>query len=135
MTDTQEVATRGAGEVQGRDREGVVTMVPPADVFEDAEGITLQLDMPGVSKDRLNVQANKNALVIEGTAQIEMPREMQALYADVRSTQYRRSFVLSDELETEKTDAALKDGVLTVRIPKRAEVRPRRIEVRVEYPV
>ena len=43
---------------------------------------------------------------------------------------YRRSFVLSDELETEKTQANLKDGVLTVRIPKRAEVRPRRIEVR-----
>jgi HSP20 family molecular chaperone IbpA len=48
----------------------------------------------------------------------------------VRSTFYRRSFVLSDELETEKTQANLKDGVLTVRIPKRAEVRPRRIEVR-----
>jgi HSP20 family molecular chaperone IbpA len=54
---------------------------------------------------------------------------MAALYADVRSTRYRRSFVLSDELETEKTEATLKDGVLTVRIPKRAEVRPRRIEV------
>jgi HSP20 family molecular chaperone IbpA len=55
---------------------------------------------------------------------------MTAVYADVRSTLYRRSFVLSDELEADKTDASLKDGVLTVRIPKRAEVRPRRIEVR-----
>ncbi len=61
-----------------------------------------------------------------------MPEGMTALYADVRSTIYRRSFVLSDELESDKTEASLKDGVLTVRIPKRAELRPRRIQVRVE---
>jgi HSP20 family molecular chaperone IbpA len=55
---------------------------------------------------------------------------MEALYADVRSTRYRRRFTLSGELETGQIDASLKDGVLSVRIPKRAEVRPRKIEVR-----
>jgi HSP20 family molecular chaperone IbpA len=50
----------------------------------------------------------------------------------VRSTRYRRSFTLSGELETGQIDASLRDGVLSVRIPKRAEVRPRRIEVRAE---
>jgi HSP20 family protein len=130
MADKQEVAKRDSAEVEHTDRAPGSVMLPPADVFEDAEGITLQLDMPGVAKDRLNLQANKNTLLIEGNARIEMPQGMEALYADVRSTLYRRSFVLSDELETEKTDASLKDGVLTVRIPKRAEVRPRRIEVR-----
>jgi len=130
MADKQEVAKRDAAEVERTDRAPGSVMLPPADVFEDAEGITLQLDMPGVGKDRLNLQANKNTLLIEGNARIEMPQGMEALYADVRSTLYRRSFVLSDELETDKTEASLKDGVLTVRIPKRAEVRPRRIEVR-----
>ena len=48
----------------------------------------------------------------------------------MRSTPCRRSFVLSEELESEKTEASLKDGVLIVRIPKRAEVKTRRIEVR-----
>jgi len=105
-------------------------MIPPADVFEDADGITLQLDMPGVARERLNLQTDNNSLLIEGTAQLDMPQGMAALYADVRSTLYRRSFVLSDELQTDKTEANLKDGILTVRIPKRAEVRPRRIEVR-----
>ena len=55
---------------------------------------------------------------------------MEAVYADVQSTRYARSFVLSGELETEAIDANLKDGVLTIRIPKRAEYRPRKIEVR-----
>ena len=130
MADKQEVAKRDSTEVERPDREASLVMLPPADVFEDADGITLQLDMPGVATDRLNLQANKNTLLIEGTARIEMPQGMEALYADVRSTLYRRSFVLSDELETDKTEANLKDGVLTVRIPKRAELRPRRIEVR-----
>jgi len=132
MSDKQEVAARQSDEVDRDDREQALVMVPPTDVFEEAEGITLQLDMPGVDKDRLNLQANKNTLTIEGGARLDMPQGMTALYADVRSTLYRRSFVLSDELESDKTDATLKDGVLTVRIPKRAELRPRRIEVRVE---
>ena len=129
MDDTQQVTQRDSAQPERSVGEGPV-LVPPADVYEDAEGITLHLDVPGLSKSRLNVHADKNTLVIEGSAQLDMPQEMSAVYADVRSTLYRRSFVLSDELETEKTEANLKDGVLTVRIPKRAEVKPRRIEVR-----
>lgn len=78
----------------------------------------------------MHIETNKNSLLIEGNAHIDMPEGMAALYADVRSTLYRRSFFLSDELEAERAEATLKDGVLTVRIPKRAESRPRRIEVR-----
>lgn len=129
MTDKQEVATQDSTDVEATERAPGLVMVPPADVFEDADGITLQLDMPGVARDRLNLQTDKNSLLIEGTAQLDMPQGMAALYADVRSTFYRRSFVLSDELQTDKTEANLKDGILTVRIPKRAAVRPRRIEV------
>ncbi len=129
MKDKQEVQKMESGEVE-RNREAVQVMVPPADVFEDTDGITLQLDMPGVAKDQLNLQTNRNALTIEGNARLDMRQGMEALYADVRSTLYRRSFVLSDELDTDKTEASLKDGVLTVRIPKRMELRPRRIEVR-----
>lgn len=110
-------------------REEVRAMAPRVDVFEDAHGITLRAEMPGVSKERLDVQADRNGLSIEGDVSIEMPAGMQALYADVQATRYRRSFTLSAELDTEAIDAQLKDGVLTLRIPKRAEFRPRRIEV------
>ncbi len=71
-------------------------------------------------------------MIIEGDARLEMPEGMEAIYADVRSTRYRRSFTLSSELSTEEINASLKDGVLTVNIPKRAEVRPRKIDVHVE---
>jgi HSP20 family protein len=116
--------------VESKTRDDDWTLVPAVDVFEDNHGITVQAEMPGVSKERLNVQADRNNLLIEGDAAINMPQGMEALYADVQATKYRRSFVLSGELETEKIEANLKDGVLTVRIPKRSEFRPRKIEVR-----
>lgn len=130
-TARQEVTKREPTEVKStREREEDFALAPPVDIFEDAHGITVQAEMPGVSKDRLNVQADRNSLLIEGEAAIDMPSGMEALYADVQATKYRRSFVLSGEFETERIEANLKDGVLTVRIPKRAEFRPRKIEVR-----
>ena len=130
MAETQEVATRQTGAAQGRTGEEEPALAPPVDIFEDQHGITVRAEMPGVAKDRLNIQADRNSLVIEGDAAIDMPPGMEALHADVRSTRYRRSFALSGELETDRIEASLKDGVLTLRIPKRAEYRPRKIEVR-----
>ena len=134
MSDRQEIAARSAREVQAKEtgtgRTAGLVLRPPADVFEDTDGITLQLDMPGVSKERLSVQTDKNTLTVEGDVQIPMQEGMEALYAEVHSTHYRRSFTLSGELEPDKAEANLKDGILTLRIPKRSELRPRRIEVR-----
>jgi HSP20 family molecular chaperone IbpA len=130
------VATRESGDVQetaaGDTSRERLFLRPPVDIWEDGENITLQMDMPGVSRDRLTIQAAQDSLLVEGSAQIDVPAEIEALYADVRSTQYRRSFVLSRELDAEKIDAALRDGVLTLQIPKREEVRARKIAVRAE---
>ena len=131
MTEKKDVAKQRSSEVQERGRKPEMLLRPSVDIYEDAEGITLQADMPGVSRDRLNIEVDSDTLLVEGTAQIDMPEGMEALYADMRSTHYRRSFALSRELETGKIDASLKDGVLSLRIPKRAELRPRKIEVRV----
>lgn len=130
MAETQDVATRQSTDVQKPERQ--VVLNPPVDICEDAEGITLVADMPGVLRDRLNIEVDKNSLLIEGDAHFDMPEGIQALYADIRSTRYRRSFSLSPELEPNNIDATLKDGVLTLKIPKRAELRPRKIEVRVD---
>jgi HSP20 family molecular chaperone IbpA len=135
MTNTQELAKRRASEVpaqpqvQSQSREPEVVLRPPVGIYEDEEGISLLLDMPGVSKERLTIKADRNGLLIEGNAEISTPEGMEALYAEIRSTFYRRNFSLTGELDAEKIDAKLKDGVLTIRIPKRAELRPRRIEV------
>jgi HSP20 family molecular chaperone IbpA len=129
MTATQEVAQRESKDVQSKSREQEIVFAPAVNIFENNHGITVQAEMPGVSKDRLNVQADRNSLLIEGDIAIDMPAGIQALYADVQGTKYRRSFVLSGELEIDQIEAQLKDGQLTVRIPKRAKYRPRKVEV------
>ena len=63
---------------------------------------------------------------------LDLREGMEALYADVHSTRYSRSFALSSELNVDGVDATLKDGVLRLRIPKREEVRPRKVAVRTD---
>lgn len=103
---------------------------PPVDIFEDSTGLTLHADMPGVSKKELKIHIDHDTLTIEGEAKIPTAEGLTPLFAELRSTNFRRSFTLSRELDGEKVDATLHDGVLTLRIPKREEHKPRRIEVR-----
>jgi HSP20 family protein len=130
MAATQDVAKAESAASQRTPREEQFAVQPAVDIFEDAHGIMVVAEMPGVSKERLNVQADRNGLTIQGEAMIDMPEGMEAIHAEVHSTRYSRSFVLSGELETDAIDAKLKDGVLTIRIPKRREFRPRKVEVR-----
>jgi HSP20 family molecular chaperone IbpA len=129
MNESNDVVRQQSKTVEQGKRER--TMRPPVDIFEDSTGITVQADMPGVSKDRLEVHIENDTLSIDGTADIAMPEGMEALYADIRSTHYQRSFSLSRELDGDKVNATLKDGVLILRIPKREQYQPRKIEVRV----
>lgn len=135
MNNQTEVAHTGANGNVSREQKGRAvsqesTLRPAVDIFETGDGITLKADMPGVSKERLNLRMDGANLLVEGRIGISPQDQMQALHADVRAAVYRRSFMLSNEFEADKIDANLKDGVLTVRIPKRAELLPRRIEVR-----
>jgi len=138
MAKTQEMAQRSPtdSEVQNpterqspRSRDSGYALAPPADIFEDTDGIGIVLDMPGVTKDRLTVKADRSELVIEGDASIDMPESMEAAYAEIRSAHYRRSFTLTNELDSDAIEASMKDGVLSIRIPKRAEMKPRQIEI------
>ena len=104
--------------------------VPPAvDIFEDAGGITLLADMPGVAKERLDIKLDGDNLSVEGSVELDAPAEMRALWAEVNVPRFRRTFTLSRELDAGRIEANLKDGVLTLRVPKLAHAQPRRIEV------
>jgi len=105
-------------------------LVPPVDIVEDQEGITLTADMPGVAKENLAIGVDGDTLTLEGGVMLNEPAELKTVYAEVHVAQYRRSFVLSRDLDTGRIDARLQNGVLTVRIPKAEQAKPRRIEVK-----
>ena len=105
-------------------------IVPRVDVIEDKAGITVLADMPGVPKDGLDIQVEGTSLTLEGAIRLETPQGLDAAFAEVRASRYRRAFTLSRELDSSAIDAQLSNGVLRLRIPKVAEAQPRRIEVR-----
>ena len=104
-------------------------MRPAVDVFENDDSIKLFANLPGVGEDGLAVEVDSDQLTITGDIDIDMPEGMNSVHADVRSTRYQRAFTLSKELDTNRIAASLKDGLLSVTIPKREEVLPRRIEI------
>ena len=106
-------------------------MVPRVDVLEDQTGITLLADLPGVSKEQLELKVDGDTLLIEGTVGALTQEGLEPTYAEVRLPLYRRSFTLSRELDTSRIEANLKNGVLNLRIPKQQHAQPRRIQVQV----
>ena len=131
----QQIA-RGATEGQqgselaqrGRD-PNVGVLRPPVDVIEDATGITLLADLPGVSKDKLNLRLEAQSLTIEGAMTLDLPADMEPRHAEVRHQHYERTFALLRELNGEQATAELTHGVLRIRIPKSQEAVPRKIPV------
>jgi len=105
-------------------------LVPPVDVIEDAGGITLYADLPGVSRERLNVHVEGDTLVIEGEMGLEIPQDLQATHVEVSLPRYRRVFALSKELDAQRLSAELKQGVLKLRLQKAEHAKPRRIEIK-----
>lgn len=106
-------------------------LMPAVDVIEDGTGITLYADLPGVPKDKLNLQVEADILTIEGELSLAVPAGMEPSHAEVGLPRYRRVFTLSKELDPGKVSAEIDQGVLKLRIPKAEHAQPRRIEVKV----
>lgn len=106
-------------------------LLPPTDVIEDAAGITLYADLPGVPKDKLSLQVEADTLTIEGEIALELPEGMEPSHAEVSLPRYRRVFTLSRELDSSKVSAEFNQGVLKLRIPKAEHAQPRKIEIQV----
>ena len=106
-------------------------LLPPTDVIEDAEGITLYADLPGVPKDKLSLQVEADTLTIEGTVALDLPEGIESSHAEVGLPRYRRVFTLSRELDAGKVSAELTHGVLKLRIPKAEHAQPRKVEIKV----
>ena len=106
-------------------------LLPPVDIVEDGGGITLTADLPGVEQNELSIGIDGRTLTLDAPLRLGEADSLVSVYAEVRANRYRRSFELSAELDTTAVEAHLKDGVLTLRLPKLERAKPRRIEVKV----
>jgi len=104
---------------------------PPVDIYENADELLLVTDMPGVSQEGVTVNLEKRELLIEGRRTRGETGEENPVAREREALDYRRSFVLPQGIDAEKISAELRQGVLRVRVPKAAAVKPRQIQVKV----
>jgi HSP20 family protein len=109
----------------GVDSEKVRGFTPAVDVVEDETRFELYADLPGVKQEALDIQVEKEVLTIRGERKLERRGERVA-------GAFSRSFTLPKTVDAEKIVASLKDGVLTLTLPKRPEAQPRQIKVAVQ---
>jgi HSP20 family protein len=105
------------------------TLTPSVDIVEDGHQVTLWADLPGVSRDKLEVRVHDGSLTFEAESVVPVPANLQLVHTEVRAPYFARTFTVSEDFDTSKVEASLKDGVLKLTIPRREEAKPRRIEV------
>lgn len=103
---------------------------PRVDIFEKDNAIVLLADMPGTDDKNINISLEKNVLTISGEVDLEHRQGYQLEYAEYGIGDYSRSFTVSDDIDREKVEATVKNGVLRLILPKAEAVKPRRIDVK-----
>jgi HSP20 family protein len=124
MSDNQEMEIRPEGT---RTRERYVT--PPVDIYEMPDGLVVTADVPGVTREQLDVRVDNHILTIRGQA--DRTSVAEPTYREYELVNYFRQFELSDKVDESKITADLQHGVLTLTLPKAEEAKPRKIEVAV----
>jgi HSP20 family protein len=127
----QELQVQKKRELEGKE-EGTIparTFMPTADIYEDRDSLKVILEMPGVEKGNVNVRVEEGVLVVEGRLDLTKYRGLQPLYTEYNIGNYARSFRLSNAIDQDKIGAELKDGVLSLTLPKAEKAKPRTIQV------
>ena len=126
-----ELQVQGKRELEKKQEATVPTrfFMPTADIFEDANALTVVLEMPGVDKGSVEVKVENDVLNIEGRVDFSKYEGLQPLYTEYNVGHYARSFRLSSKIEQEGISAELKDGVMTLVLPKAEKAKARKIKV------
>ena len=102
----------------------------PVDIHEDADGLTVSAELPGFSKDQVDISIDNGVLTIAAQRDSTKQKDATTHLHERRFTRVRRQFTLPTTVDTTDVEAALADGVLTLRLKKKEEVKPRKIEVK-----
>lgn len=107
-----------------------LVFVPRVDIMENEDAILLKADMPGVTAESVDIALEGQELTITGRCQTRAPEGYELAFGEYQNGNYEREFTLGDTVDRGKIKAAVKDGVLSLTLPKAKESKPRRITVK-----
>jgi len=131
MATQQELQVQRKREVEKKQESTIPArrFLPVTDIFETDQALTLIVEMPGVKKDNVDVRVENDILTIDGRVDFANYEGLQPLYTEYNVGNYIRSFQLSSKIDQGGINAQLKDGVMTLVLPKAEKAKPRRIAV------
>lgn len=131
MMSTQELQVQKKRELGNKDETTISAriFVPLADVYEADNDLRVILEMPGVEKNNVDIRVEDGVLSVEGRLDLAKYQGLQPLYTEYNIGHYSRSFRLSSKIDQNKIAAEMKDGVLSLKLPKVEEAKPRTIRI------
>jgi HSP20 family protein len=132
MDSKQELQVQQKRELEKKEETTIPARIflPTADIYETEDALRVVLEMPGVEKDNVDIRVEDGVLKVEGRLDFSKYQGLQPLYTEYNVGNYARSFRLSSKIDHNKIGAELKDGVLTLTLPKIEEAKPRTIEIK-----
>jgi len=132
MAAAQELQVQKKRELESKEETTIParTFVPAADIYEGENELTVVLEMPGVEKKNVDLRVEDGVLHVEGRLDLTKYQGLQPLYTEYNIGHYGRRFRLSSKVDQSKIAAEMKDGVLSLKLPKVAEAKPRTIQIR-----
>ncbi len=127
----QDLEVQQKREVQGKEEATVPARVflPTTDIFETDQALAVVMEMPGVNKDKVEINLENGVLTIEGKIDFSKYQDLQPVYTEYNIGNYRRSFTLPETIDQEKIKAEMSDGVLMLSLAKAEKAKPRKIAI------
>ena len=131
MDTQQELQVQQKREVESKQEATIPVrvFVPATDIFETDEALTVILEMPGIDKDKVDVKVENDVLQIEGWIDFSRYEGLQPVYTEYNIGNFARSFQLSSKIDQDRISAELRDGVMTLVLPKSEKAKTRKIAV------
>ena len=125
----KDISVKSGREIEGHEQTRDLFIRPAVDIFETDDGLTLLADLPGVNKEDLQVDIDQNLLTVQANAKSQLKGE--PILREFLQGNFYRQFQLPDEIDPGKIAAEMKNGVLTLQLPKSEASKPRHIEITV----
>lgn len=103
--------------------------ITPANIYETTEEFTLQIPMPGVNPDDVEINVQQDTVSLKWRSNVEIPEGATVHHHGFRNSEYQQSFTVTTPISAEKADASYRNGILILRLPKAEHARPRTIKV------
>lgn len=109
-------------------------LAPLVDIYQTADGTTMLLaEVPGAAPDKVDVRVDKGVLTVWADGRLSEPaKDYSRMYTGFAGGEYFRAFALSDEVDREKIEASVGQGLLTVKLPRAAAAKTRKIQIKAE---